>query len=154
VLGEIVKHNLPEMIRQFDAGMTPRQIGERHGITTNHVRVLLNIIRPGCVIARHNARLTAARNSRTVEHIAMRLLRGEPVQKIADETGMTRGAVWHIGRRNGMRKKTVEKHERALKLARLQAEGKTRRQLAAAFGMSIFGVSAAIRRVKRLEASH
>ncbi len=145
-----MKPSITTMLADFDAGMTPRQIGEFHGITTNHVRVLLNVVRPGCVVARFNERLAAARNNRTTEQIAMRVLRGESIQRIADELGMSRGAVWHIGRRNGMRKKCAEKHERALNLARLQAAGKTRRQLASEFGMTVFGVSAAIRRVKQL----
>jgi DNA-binding CsgD family transcriptional regulator len=142
------KCNVSEMLRQFMAGMTPREIAALHGITTNHARILLNEVRPGCVVARYNERVSAARNNRTTEQIALRILRGDSIQAIADELGMSRGAVWHIGRRNGMRKKCEEKHQRALKLAKLQAEGRSRRSLAAEFGMSMFGVSAAIRRVK------
>lgn len=142
-------------IRQmFESGMTPRLIGTTLGVTPGYIREILNRIRPGCVTAKLNERLAMARNGQDAEQIALRILKGEPLRKIARETGISFGAVWQIGRRNGMRKLTDIKRDRANRLAYLYDEmGMTQRELAAEFGMSQVGVSVAIRRARRPEAS-
>jgi len=149
-----IKTHTPEICRLFEAGETPRQIANRFGITQGYVREILNLVRPGWVAARLNDRIAESRNQQLTEQIALRILKGEPIRRISRETGMSYGAVWHVGRRNGMRLKTSTKHERAKRLAYLYDEmGMTQRELAAEFGMSQVGVSVAIRRVKQEAAS-
>lgn len=149
-----VKSKLPEIIRLFDAGNTPRQIAEAVGGTPGYIRELLNRSRRGCVKSKFDERVAEALKDKTAtEEIVLRLLRGEPVRKISRDTGAKYGTVWSIGIRNGMRKKTLLKRERALQMARLWDGGESQRSIAAAFGITQMGVSQAIRRVKRLEAS-
>lgn len=145
------KCELPEMRRKFNEGWSPLQISLSHGVTPGYVRELLNFASPGCVIARFNERQSAAWKQKSADEIVTRVFKGEPVRKIAREVGMTYGAVWHLARRNGMRKLTIVKHERARQMARRHAQGHTQRQIAAAFGVSQVCVSKAIRRVKQRE---
>lgn len=146
------KCRLAEMRRNFESGKSPREIADAHGITPGYVRELLNFACPGCVIASFNKRKAASWKHKSADEIVIRILKGEPIRKIAREIGVTYGAVWQLGRRHGIRKLTVVKHERAKQMARRHANGWTQRRIAEAFGITQMGVSAAIRRVKRLGA--
>jgi transposase len=146
------KCELPEMRRKFDAGWSPLEISLSHGVTPGYVRELLNFASPGCVIAKSNERQAAAWKQKSADEIVLRVFKGEPLRKIAHEVGMTYGAVWHLARRNGMRRRTEMKHERAKAMARRHARGDTQRQIAAVFGVTQVCVSKAIRRVKQREA--
>lgn len=144
-----IKSRLPEIVRLFDAGSSPRQIAEVIGATDGYVRELLNRTRPGCVRQQYLNRFAASRPSgSTTDEIAVRVLRGEPVRQISREAGLTYGAVWQIGRRYGMRKKTAVKRDRAVEMARRWERGESQLSIARAFGISQMGVSKAIRRVK------
>lgn len=150
-----IKSRLPEIVKLFDAGNSPRQIAEVIGTTAGHVRVLLNWTRPGCVRQQYEERFAAARPSgNTTDEIAVRVLRGEPVRQISREAGLTYGAVWQIGRRYGMRKKTAVKRDRAVEMARRWERGESQSSIARAFGLSQVGVSKAIRRVSGKAVAH
>ena len=145
-----IKSHLPEILRLFAAGHSPSEIAESIGATANYVRELLNRTRPGSVKQKYGERIAAARASgKSSEEIAIRLLKGEPVRKISREVGLSYSAVWSIGRRVGMRKKTAIKHDRAVAMARRWERGESQRAIARAYGISQMAVSKAIRRVRR-----
>lgn len=144
-----LKHLIPEFVRQFEAGMTPRQIADAHGALPGSVRCLINQARPGLIAKRMEERIVASRKQKTTDQIVMRILRGEDLKKIALDCGLTYGAVWQIGRRNGMRRLCQVKLDRAKRMAARAAQGAPQKKIAAEFGISQMGVSQAIRRVKR-----
>lgn len=134
------KHLLTGIREEFEAGIPPKLIAEKHGVCAHWVRVWLNRIKPGSV----RDRLSNRNND-----IAMRLNRGDEIKRIAADYKLSYGSIWNIARKYGVTRVTVRKRQRARVWEKRYVAGESLASIARSYGIPKSTVRSAVERLRK-----